>query len=133
MEQNKRALGARCEGAACLELEKDGYTVIMRNYFPGGGLHGEIDIICENEKYIVFVEVKARRDRGADEPFGRPAKAVNYEKQRQMTAAAEAYLRAYPSEKQPRLDVMEVRYTPTPDGGCAFRFCHLKNAFSRQS
>ncbi len=133
MEQNKRAIGARCEGAACLELEKNGYTVITRNYFPGGGLHGEIDIICEDEKYIVFVEVKARKDRSAPSAYGRPALAVNTDKRAHMTAAADAYLRQNPTGLQPRLDVMEVWYTLTPDGGCAFRFNHLKNAFRRQS
>ena len=40
-------------------LKQNGYIILRRNWRDGR--YGEIDIICENEKYIIFVEVKSRQ------------------------------------------------------------------------
>ena len=49
-----RSRGAR-------ELERRGYAILARRYRTR---HGEIDIVARDGETIVFVEVKARRDRG---------------------------------------------------------------------
>ena len=70
--------------------------------------HLEIDLICENETHLLFVEVKTRTDTGAISRYGRPAAAVDMKKRKHLTDAAEAYLRAHPTVKKPRIDVLEV-------------------------
>ena len=52
---NTRQTGRQGENAACNWLIKNNYDIIQRNFTSP---HGEIDIIAENDKYIVFVEVK---------------------------------------------------------------------------
>jgi len=123
--------GARYESIVCRYLEENGYTVTARNYYPGGGLHGEIDIICEDEKYIVFAEVKARSDNEIQRKrYGRPANAVGMKKRQNIISAANDYLRKNPTGKQPRLDIVEV-IVYTHDGGMkSFKINHIKNAFA---
>lgn len=123
--------GARCEGIVCEYLVNHGYKIVVRNYYPGGGLHGEIDIICEDEKYIVFAEVKARHDVPAfRERYGSPARAVGSKKRANIIAAANSYLRHNPTEKQPRLDIVEVLVSEHSDGIRSFKINHIRNAFT---
>lgn len=66
---------------------------------------GEIDLVCEHDGDVVFVEVKARR--GAE--FGTPAEAVTVRKQRALLALAARYLgRAGRAHRTCRFDVVEV-------------------------
>lgn len=68
---------------------------------------GEIDLIAVNNKYIVFTEVKLRKNA----TFA-PARAfVDRGKQERVRTAAQLYLQEHPTELQPRFDVAEV-YAP---------------------
>jgi putative endonuclease len=120
---NKKAkCGKRGERLASLWLKLHGYRILHRNYRI---VHKELDIIAENKEYIVFVEVKTHSSR-KDGSFGRPANAVNYEKQQNTISAVRSYLRYNPSEKQPRIDVIEVWLgKPFP------KINHIKNAIRR--
>ncbi len=100
-----RARGDRGEDAVAMRLCERGYRILCRNYVAR---HGEIDIIAEDDTYILFIEVKSRRLGQDRNRFGRPASAVSREKQRHILWAAEEYLHKYPTEKMPRLDVAEV-------------------------
>lgn len=101
------------EDAVAAHYEAEGYRVVARNYRSS---HKEIDLIVENEHYLVFIEVKARVQAcGARSRYGRPADAVNAAKRQRTVLAAEAYLRAHPVHKQPRIDVAEVYLTPAID------------------
>jgi putative endonuclease len=71
--KNKRKFGGIGEDIACAFLEKQGFSVTGRNVHFG---HIETDIICENDEYILFVEVKTRTDAEFSLRFGRPASAV---------------------------------------------------------
>lgn len=73
----------------------------MRNFYS------EIDIIAENKEYIVFVEVKTRTS-GQLFP---PRAAVNTEKRKKITLAAQAYLRYKKITKTVRYDIAEVYLT----------------------
>ena len=65
---------------------------------------GEIDLIAVNNKYIVFTEVKLRKNA----TFA-PARAfVDRGKQERVRTAAQLYLQEHPTELQPRFDVAEV-------------------------
>ncbi len=82
-------------------LKKKRYTIISKNFHSR---FGEIDIIAENSKYIVFVEVKAR-----EEGFKvHPLQAVTKSKQQKIILTTQIYLRKNPTQKQPRFDVASV-------------------------
>ena len=84
-------------------LTEAGYTIVARNYHSRWG---EIDIIACDEKYIVFVEVKTRRNVRKAEP----EEAVTRTKQQKLIQTALAYLQKYPQwqQYQPRFDVAAV-------------------------
>lgn len=68
---------------------------------------GEIDLIAEDDKYIIFTEVKLRKNAN----FA-PARAfVDSRKQERLRMTAALYLAQHPTELQPRFDVAEV-YAP---------------------
>lgn len=124
---NKTDIGKIGEAIAVEYLQKKGYRILHRNYRIG---HLEIDIICENETHLLFVEVKSRTDFGGTSRYGRPSAAVDEKKRARLLAAAEAYLRTYQENKKPRIDVIEVylsryggMYTLAPKG-----IHHIENA-----
>lgn len=99
---DRRARGRAGEEAAGHALAARGYRVLARNVRVG---RGEIDLVCEHDGDIVFVEVKARR--GA--AFGTPAEAVTVRKQRGLLALAARYLgRTGRAHRTCRFDVVEV-------------------------
>lgn len=120
------ARGRAGEDIAARYLKKKGYRIVARNVRIG---HLETDIICENRTHILFVEVKSRTASEALSRFGRPASAVNRQKVENLLACAKAYLLRHPTEKQPRLDVIEVYFESSvssrtiPDG-----IVHIENA-----
>lgn len=119
---------------ACEYLVRLGFTVVCRNYsFNADGREkGEIDIIAEDGKYIIFVEVKLRRhDPELLARYGRPSAAVTRGKRLKILLGAQCYLREHPSGLQPRADVIEITYRELPDGGAAFDINHIKGAITR--
>lgn len=128
----KSDIGERGEALAAEFLNKSGYTVIARNRRIS---HDEIDIIAEDEKYIVFAEVKTRADTPSNRRYGRPACAVDYRKKEKLLRAAFEYIRREKPEKSPRIDVIEV-YLPYIREGMpvdvsmltALRINHIRNA-----
>ena len=102
----KSDIGNCGEEFACQFLKKNGYKIVERNHRES---HKEIDIIATNKDYIAFVEVKTRSvEDDLYNPYGSPASAVNSAKQRNLISGARSYLRANPTNKQPRMDVIEV-------------------------
>ncbi|MBD5130711.1 MAG: YraN family protein [Ruminococcaceae bacterium] len=99
--QTKGKLG---EDAVCAELEKRGHTIIARNYHKRVG---EIDIISQNDRYIVFTEVKTRKLGSMVSGL----EAVNFAKQKKIVLTADAYLAENPTDLQPRYDIAEVTVT----------------------
>ncbi len=118
------------EDAVASHYEAEGYRVVARNYRAS---HNEIDLIVEDEQFIVFIEVKARVQAcGVRTRYGRPADAVNAAKKQRTVLAAEAYLREHPVAKQPRIDVAEVYLTPaknSDDSPTVERVLVFRNAF----
>ena len=68
---------------------------------------GEIDLIVKNRKYLVFVEVKLRKN----EAFAQAKEFVNRAKQDRIRMTASIYLSGNPTDLQPRFDVIEI-YAP---------------------
>ena len=128
-EYSNREFGNFGESICAAMLEKAGYTVILRNFYAE---HGEIDLICEDETHIVFVEVKTRKNTGASLRYGRPSAAVTQKKAMRLLSAAQEYLYRYRPQKRPRIDVFEVYITEaeTPEGNvyAVDKTVHFKNA-----
>lgn len=80
-------IGIKGEEEAAKMLEAKGYKILEHNWRLG---HWEIDLIAENDKEIVFVEVKARTTM-----FGniRPEEYVDEAKKRRMITSGNAYLK----------------------------------------
>lgn len=79
-------VGKKYELIATNFLKENGYKILENNY---KNKIGEIDIICKDENYIVFVEVKYR----ASAKFGRPIEAITPHKQMKIRQTATFYLK----------------------------------------
>ena len=115
---DKKELGNKGESFAAEYYRKLGYSITARNYSCRGG---EIDIIAEDDEYIVFVEVKTR----SENALYQPCEAVDFNKQKRLTIAATKYLAETGSEKQPQFDVFEAYTT----NGRIFKIRRIENAF----
>lgn len=113
--------GLAGEVLAARFLRDKGYTILSSNY---RSRFGEIDIIAVDGRYIVFVEVKAR----SEGSMILPREAVTYDKQKKLLRTAALYMRAYPSNLQPRFDVVEV-WLSDADPMIPLQIDHLINAY----
>ena len=119
--KNTKEIGSKGEKIAASYLKKQGYKIVKKNY---SSAHGEIDIIVQNKDFLVFVEVKARKD--SDENFknyGFPCEAVTKTKQKHIIFTARCYLQRYPTEKAMRFDIIEVYLGKKP------KVNHIEDAF----
>lgn len=96
--------GWRAEEHAANHLIGQGYHILGRNVYVGVG---EIDIVAEHDRRLVFIEV---RSRSLDTPV-RPSSTVTLEKSRQILRCADAYMRKHGlrvEDVNPRYDIAEV-------------------------
>ena len=129
-ETEKQTLGRYGEDIAADYLEKNGYRIVRRNQRLG---KNELDIICEDDNFIVFVEVKTRSCIYPESSeFGIPSRAVDEGKRKNTVKAAKDYLAQNFGGKQPRIDVIEVYVYDkksefkTPN---VLKVNHIRNAF----
>lgn len=112
-------LGDRGEDAACAYLERQGFTLVERNWRTKAG---EVDIVALDGDEIVLIEVKTRRSVSA----GTPEEAVTPAKQRRYRRLAEEYLaRVGDPETRIRFDVVSILVI-APDRAL---LRHHRNAF----
>lgn len=117
MGQNKRQIGSEYERIAGAYLEKEGYEILEYNVH---GRAGEIDIVARDGQYIVFVEVKFRRD----DSHGHALEAVSYSKQRTISKCAISYLNKHKLWNVPvRFDVIGIMGQDITLIKNAFEFC----------
>jgi len=110
--------GRQGEDVARAHLMRRGYSILAANYHSP---FGEIDIIARDGAYIVFVEVKYRKNTG----HSLPREAVNPGKQRKIIKTALHYITENTIINEGfRFDVIEVTGTNT------FTVTHIENAFS---
>lgn len=99
---NTRELGRYGEDAALRYLEERGYRLIARNFYCR---YGELDLIMQQGRQLVFVEVKAR----TSSRYGLPEDAVNPQKLRRLRQAIAVYLeQGAPRHYGLRLDAIAV-------------------------
>ena len=114
-------VGAWGESLAAAYLQKKKYKILASGYRTR---FGEIDLIVADKSFLVFVEVKLRKsDRFAD-----AKDFVDYHKQNRIRTTAEMYLSQYPTELQPRFDVIEI-YAPEGIETQKPEIHHLEDAF----
>lgn len=100
---NRHEAGARYEERAARELYARGYRILDRNFRCR---LGEIDIIARHQGFLVFVEVKYRKDAKS----GFPEEAVDRKKQESIRRTAEVYMHrhGYDWWARCRFDVVSV-------------------------
>ena len=116
---DKRGRGNYGEAAAKGYLAAKGFKVLAEKYWAD---RGEIDLIAKDpgDGYLVFVEVKYRRQTG----FGSPGESVTAAKRRAIILAAQQYLAENELfEQDCRFDVIEIT------GRELLEINHIKNAF----
>ena len=119
---NIGVVGEKGESMVARFLQKQGFAIIKRNYQCR---YGEIDIIAQNDRYILFVEVKTR----SDHTTVRRYEYVNLSKQRKIFITADIYLRNNGFGLQPRFDVAEVLVSKTGE----MSLNYIENAFGADS
>jgi len=96
-----QTVGQKGEDKAVAFLEKEGYKIRHRNWKSP---NWELDIVAENDEYIVFVEVKTRSTGYLTEPQS----AVNRKKWKSIEFAANNYIQKFEIDKPARFDIITV-------------------------
>ena len=117
-----KLLGRWGEAAVAADMRKRGFRILASGYQTR---FGEIDLIAADDKYLVFTEVKLRKD----SRFATGGAAVDRHKQERLRATAEHYLAEHPAHPlQPRFDVVEV-YAPEGMHTAQPHIIYIENAF----
>ena len=114
-------IGAWGEALAAEYLRKKRYKIVASGYHSR---FGEIDLIAQNRKFLVFVEVKLRKN--AD--FAQAREYVDKRKQDRIRTTASLYLANNKTKLQPRFDVIEI-YAPEGTATADPEINHLEDAF----
>lgn len=116
---DRKQLGNLGEDLAADHLIGKGYRILYRNFRCR---LGEIDLIAQNDEFLVFVEVKTRKGEQVD-----PLISITRRKQKKLLDLARYFLAYKLKEemKQPRFDVISVRLEAAES-----RIEHIENAFT---
>lgn len=110
-----REIGNIGEEMAVKFLLKLGYEIVDRNFTKH---FGEIDIIAKDRNYLVFIEVKARKNT----KFGYPRDFVNHKKIKKLQETAQYYMIDKNLNIPFRFDVIEIIFEEN-------KIEHIINAF----
>lgn len=119
---NIGVVGTKGEDMVARFMRNKGFTLIKRNYQCRWG---EIDIVAEMGDFIVFTEVKTRKE-DTSIPI---EEAVDIRKRKRLILSAEDFLSKYPSDKQPRFDTAMVTVSKKPDGNTGYSLKYIESAF----
>jgi len=126
MSANKTATqrGKWGEEIALEFLNKKNYLTVTTGF---RSRFGEIDIIVKNKEFLVFVEVKTRKNA----QFAYAREYVGREKQRKIISTAKYWLAIKPTKLQPRFDVIEI-YAKHGEQTISPEILHIEDAFQVQ-
>ena len=110
-------LGIKGEELAKTFLQSHGLKILETNYRYG---KDEVDIIAEEDDYLVIVEVKTR----SSSFYGDPEIFVDRKKQYFLIRAANKYINWKNIMKETRFDIVSVIITPT-----GHKIKHIRDAF----
>lgn len=115
--QETALLGAQGESLVADWLEKQGFTILARNFRTRCG---EVDIIAECGEVVAFIEVKTRQYE-----YFPVSQAVTWSKQQRIIKAAKFFIVAHQiREKVLRFDVITVIFEHNQH-----KIDHIPNAF----
>ncbi len=119
MEKKSKLLGKLGESLASDYLKAKGYNVLKTNYFSN---YGEIDIIVQIHRIIVFVEIKTRSSN-----IDTCLNSVSKRKQKKIIRTALIFIEDNPQYEdfQFRFDVIAIAVKKN-----SRKLLHLKDAFS---
>ncbi|ABR90287.1 Uncharacterized conserved protein [Janthinobacterium sp. Marseille] len=95
----KQLAGQAGEDQALIYLQQQGLQLLERNFRCKGG---EIDLLMQDGKALVFVEVRMR----SEKKFGGAAASIGTAKQKRLIIAAQIYLQRYSMPPPCRFDVI---------------------------
>lgn len=88
MKMNKNNTGLAAEQVAATFLTRNGLKMVMQNYHCK---FGEIDLIMQEGKTLVFVEVRLR----TNNQFGSAGASITPQKQQKLILTAQHYLQQH--------------------------------------
>lgn len=112
-----RETGRLAEGLAVRALKNKGYKILETNF---QNRFGEIDIIAQDKKMLVFVEVKAKKG----EQYGLPEEMVNKGKLKRIQHMALVYLKG--KSLPCRIDMVAIILSPSNG---LVRLTHYENVY----
>ena len=101
VENDNINLGESGEDQAAFYLKNKGYTIVESNCKT---VFGEIDIIAQDKKTIVFVEVKTK----SNSSFGLPEEMVTQKKKEHLIRTVQWYLKENKYLGKARIDVIAI-------------------------
>jgi putative endonuclease len=115
----RRFFGQEGEAEAERYLRRKGYRIVARNLRSS---LGELDLVAEDGRTLVFIEVKARRSG----QFGGAIHAVHRQKQRKIIRLAAQFLaQRHWMDRSCRFDVVLLE----PTTSAMLKVEHIQNAF----
>lgn len=119
MPHARSRFGAAGEDLAAMYLKRKGYRILERN---ARTRVGELDLVCQIGRTLVFVEVKTR----TSVAFGHPEESITHAKQQHLVRAAHAYVSGHTAFRTTpfRIDVVAITMRPSADP----EILHMPNA-----
>ena len=117
MSNHNKQFGKLGEDIAAGYLERKGYKILERNYTYA---RVEVDVVCEYNNEIIFVEVKTR----TSDQMAYPEQAVGKAKQKNIRLAAESFLEENQITSSVRFDIIAVVKNESK-----FEIEHFEDAF----
>ena len=114
--------GEQAEAASLRFLRRQHMKLVKKNFRCP---QGEIDLIMQDSKALVFVEIRYR----SNPNFGDGADSVDFRKQKKLIHAANVYLQSNPADQPCRFDVVAV----SRDQQDHWQFRWIKDAFQEMS
>jgi len=115
--------GEDAEAACLIHLKSKGLKLVDKNYHCR---QGEIDIIMLDNKILVFVEVRFRKNNN----FGGGLESITSAKQQKLRRTAELYLQQNSKYKNARFDVVSMsKNHPGNNDKAEYTFDWIENAF----
>lgn len=111
-----KSTGDQGEEIARQFLESKGYVILERNWRSSTL---EADLICSDRGFLVFVEVKYRKD----SRFGEPVEFISADKMKNLSIVAARYIEEKSYSGPIRFDVIGIR----PDHSSHFKIRHLED------
>ncbi|MGE0206391.1 MAG: YraN family protein [Candidatus Babeliales bacterium] len=113
-------LGTQGESLVAQFIQKQGFTILERNYKK---FYGEVDIIAKKEDLVIFVEVKTRTTHQYN-----LSEVITYGKQKKIIKAAQHYIASKQlTNKVFRFDVALIQGAVNENS-----LQYIPNAFTKQ-